>query len=266
MPLFAAVCALLFSQAEEAWQFFSDLPVEVRALFGLSQKMPGTPLIACLLWLYMPFCLFRIGGVCRDLSESMLEEEREGRIFFLLNRHCSRFGFAGGKLAYYGFEMAAGFFCYLFTAGLLVLPGMGQGAGKLLAELGVMWISAVFTGALWMLASFLYVAAVREERYEAHVCRWMGILFAAGNLWRLRDLFVFLLHRLNLQYVFFYRFTGWLRRLRWLSPLSFVNPFTEISGAALLWYLGICLVLCAVLLGLGVFGFRLRNIAPEGSV
>lgn len=264
-PLFATVCVLLFSQAEEGGQFFLSLPVEVRALLGFSREWKETWLVTCLLWLYMPFCFFRIGGVCRDLSASMLEEEREGRIFFVLNRHCSRFGFAVGKLAYYGFEMAAGLFGYLFTAGLLVLPGMKQGAGRLLAEMGRMWVGAVFTGAFWMLTSFLYVVTVRGERYRGRVWRWMGILLATGNLWRVRDLLVLLLHRLNLQYSSFYRLTGWLKGLRRLSPLWFVNPFTEASGGIFFWYLGICLVLCAGLFGLGLLGFRLRNITLEGS-
>lgn len=264
LPFLTTICVFLFPRAaEELSRDLFSLPAEVCGLLGLRKELPPQPLFFYLQWLYMPFSLFVMGRACHDLSDSILGEEESGRIFFLLNRHCSRYEFVLGKLSYYGCEMAGKLFFYLLPVSLIVLPGSGRAGGGMFACIVRMWACAVLTGAFWMLATFLYVALVPRKQCRVNVWGWMGVLLLAGNLWRLRDLLVLLLHRQNRRYASFYRLTGWLKSLRRLSPLSLINPFAEVSAVSLLLQAGTCLALCAGLFTLGMLLFRLRNITLE---
>lgn len=271
---------LFFPHAAEAFvQNILALPSELQSLMGLHGQMEGGLLSFFLRWCYLPFSFILIVGECVALSESILGEESSGRIFFLLNRHCSRRELVLGKLVYYGTELALCLFFYLLVTSLLVLPEVESGGvlretaerylavlpgnGSFLAGLARMWAGALLSGALWLLVALLYTVLARRERCRMRIGKWMSLALLAGNLWRLRDLLVLLLRRQNRSFLYFYRFTGWLRSLRGLSPLYLVNPFANTDEVLFPLYIGLCLALGAGLLGLCLLGYRLRNITQE---
>jgi hypothetical protein len=88
----------------------------------------------------------------------------------------------------------------------------------------------------------------------------------AGNLYKLRDLGIWLIELFNERTTLHFdpagltENFGWLDRLYWLSPLSWLNPYALQNGRTLAWQYWACVFLIAASGFFMVFVYRKRKL------
>ena len=88
----------------------------------------------------------------------------------------------------------------------------------------------------------------------------LGVSLLLGNLYKIRDAIGWLLRLLKIKDQIVHTIGGWLDWLYWISPLSWLNPFTSKDIFEILIQAGICILGTALLFFFTMEKYMVRKI------
>ncbi len=250
----ACVLFILWRAKLESFVIYTlDMPAVVYAFWGITPDVAAGKASFYVQWLLMPLHVWIGWRGCDRMIRSVWDEEERGSVFYLCNQWYSRQQIIIAKYLWNVVEFIISYI--ILFAVCAVLTGRGWGMGHLIG----LFLKGILVMVMLLTLSGCY--AVFSERKKKTF--WTeGLIFgtlAAGNLYKLRDLMVFLLQRANRDYVGIYRLTGWLDGLKWLSPLSWLNPFVSFGVGKTAAQSAICVIVISGAAALGVLGYRVRR-------
>ncbi len=244
------------------------LPPEVYRLFGFGENAQTGTFLFYLFFACIFLNMWFLWQNCQRAMESVYREEWDEGIYLLCNQFYSR-GQLG--LMKYLWSLASFFashaICYLFYMLYAVLgSGSAQQRGADVKAVFLLFLIGSAVQCFFLSASF-FMAVHRTRRGD---CTFGGGLdlavfgsLALGNLYKVRNLLamVFLNRNEKLHQLFVadgvFR---WLDFLYWISPLSWMNPFTMQSGGRFAMQILLLLALSGLFAILGIWDY-----GPQGK-
>ncbi len=250
------MCILFLLRRSRLDEFVDDIlrmPSAVYAFWGITSDAAGGTASFYMKWALMPLQVFITWWVCDRTVRSVWLEEEQGGIYVLCNQWYSRQQIALAKYLWNVIQFILSY-CMLFVL-CAVLAGNSWGIGALIG----LFLKGILVIMMFLSVSYCY--AVVSERKSS--IRWADFLvfgtLAIGNLYKAGDLITLLLQRSNRDYAGFYRMTHWLYGLKWISPLSWLNPYAEYGIGSIIIRAAICLTVIAGSTALGLLGYRVRK-------
>ncbi len=250
------------SLADRLSDHIASVSEEVRAFWGLSGNVDMGNSLLYLRWALMPLNVWVAWKTCRYSVQTFWSEEERGSIFLMCNQWYSREQIGIAKYTWSLVNFAANYTFLFIAVTALVLMGSGRGARRM-DELGVVWgvyLKGIFVMVMLISVCCSYAMCCSGERGFARV---EGILFgtlAAGNFYKLTDLLALWMERAGRNDISLIRWLGWTRNLRFLSPLSWLNPFTEAGLWERVLQIAACVMVSAGATVIGLSEYRIRKL------
>lgn len=215
--------------------------------------------------------LFVLAGVVililtmHDMAESFYADERCGMMALMTNQWYSRKEIL---LAKYFWNMAVFFLGILvWTLENVLLIAVGSLSASQIGS----GIALLFRACVWMLLvgallltviCFLTICPKDGKRIDVgeRIAILLGVSLLLGNLYKIRDAIGWLLRLLKIKDQIVHTIGGWLDWLYWISPLSWLNPFTSKDIFEILIQAGICILGTALLFFFAMEKYKIRKI------
>lgn len=171
-----------------------------------------------------------VWNLCSDVFYDVGRDEKNGSVFFMCNQLYTRKTIILSKYIVSAVSYVVMYilwFAGMMLAGVLSKPNMRIITGGI-KEMLTMMYGGIIVGILFLSVTFIYaVYDRRKDEYEASMFTGLFIFgtLITGNLYKLRDIAVWIMDSLEKPYPELSSRLGFLDGFKWISPLSWINPF-----------------------------------------
>lgn len=240
------------------------LPVPFLALLGLDSATEMGNISFYLMYILLIFNLWNIWHYGKHMIHIVDRDEISGNIYTICGQWFSRTQIAWSK---WGFNIlwiiVQQSLLYIWTI-LWMLAGSTNNFQKIhyLSQLSISWSVNICVMILFASICFFY-AVFPKRNLKKTISHFPNMLFwtlfIAGNLYKLKDILLFLLEYLEGDFEKFIPAFKWLDQLGQIMPLSLINPFVNTEPIQLLLQLIIYLCFCITTTTLGVTFYYKRE-------
>lgn len=257
--IFVMVCSLLvflIYMVKKVWLFramllVKSLPEAAYAFLGLTAETETGNLWFYLLFTAMLLNVYVIWEIMTGIAYAVYSDERSSAVYTLCSQWYSRGQLMVARYLANVFVLVVKYLLWYIELCLFILVGsitreQRVSGFHVLSGWLVRSIAVSF-----LLMSVVYLLAVSSRRgKQRDISSWGGLLvfgtLALGNLYKIRNLVIWIFLYLERDVSGIMRRWGWLNRLYWISPLSWVNPFAAGSVRR-----AVLQVLCSFIVGIG---------------
>lgn len=230
-PMFCMLACMFASEALKVFGgYIYMLPEPAYRLLGLEKELYYN------YWFYIKIIImfsnaYIIWNMCNDVFYDLARDEKNGSLFFMCNQLYKRKQIIISKYIASAVSFVMSY--VLWFDGMMLMgfaAGMKSGGiGEHIKQMLPMLYGGIITGFIFL--SFTYVYAIykrRKDENQASVfvnCIIFGTL-TAGNLYKVRDVLFWMMDYFKKPHPGLSAKLAFLDGLKWVSPLSWMNPFS----------------------------------------
>lgn len=241
-----------------------SLPEEIYAFVGLNSSVTTGNIRFYILFGVILLQIWIVWNACWRTLQLLQADERTGSICSMCNQWYTRRQLGMGKLIC---SLTAFFLQNILWYGivlLFILLGSTNAEQRMitLSTVLLLWLrSSLVTG---MLISLTFGIGVFLKQPVRKGMPWVdGILMGSlliGNLYKVRDLLRWFLEQILAGFGGIRGNWGWMDQGYWLSPLSWLNPFRDLSGRTIAIQSLLCIGIAIAGIVIGLKGYESRRI------
>lgn len=177
-------------------------------------------------------------------------EETTGSVYYLCNQLVSRKGLLRIKLLWALISTTV-VYLLLFIMYIVIITLVGHGGIQCVSSFDLMLRFGLGLCVSWMFQCISFLYAVNATRSYENEASWFVNLIVfipliIGNVYKVSDAVLWLINNSGKNVTELSEKLSGLQNLVWLSPMSWLNPFTSVSAKDMLYRFVICLVTSAV--------------------
>lgn len=241
-----------------------SLPEAIYAFIGLNHGVTTGNIRFYISFGVMLLQAWIVWNACWRTLQLLQADERTGSICFMCNQWYSRRQLGIGKLicSLTAFFLQNTVWYTIVLVFILIGSPNGEQRTAALSAVLLLWIrSSLVTG---MLICLIFSVGVFLRQPVRQGTSWVnGMLMCSlllGNLYKVRDLLQWFLEQIPADFGGIPENLGWLNHGYWLSPLSWLNPYRELTGVAMVIQPLLCLGVAAAAAAIGLKGYGQRRI------
>lgn len=238
------------------------LPLELQAFLGLSSDVSTGNLCFFMKYALLPLHIALAFHFCWKAAERIRADERNGSIYSMCGQWYSRRQISVVKCVFPFIVMFFGYGTFTLYNILFIMLGDITWQQRL-ADAGsflVLWLRVVLV--LGLLASVCIWRALCSKSADVFVMpEWLlcGTL-TLGNIYKVVDALLWILEYTGHDGTGLQKWPDMLHVLYWVSPLSWVNPFMDLSAAQIILQVILCVGGSIGFLTMGIRGFEKRDL------
>ncbi|MDE6636162.1 MAG: hypothetical protein K2K09_06100, partial [Lachnospiraceae bacterium] len=223
------ICMMAKDYMRTLGEYIYMVPEPVYRLFGIAKTDSYN------YWFYIKIVIifsnvYVMWNLCNGVFYDVGRDEKNGTVFFMCNQLYTRktiilSKYIASTVSYV--IMYILWFLGMMLAGVVSRMNMSIITGGI-KEMLTMMYGGIIVGILFLSVMFIYaVYDRRKDEYRASVFAGSFVFgtLIAGNLYKLRDIAVWIMDSLEKPYPELSSKLGFLDGFKWISPLSWINPF-----------------------------------------
>mgnify|MGYP001029427499 CR=1 FL=1 len=247
-----------------------SLPKEIYVFTGLNHNVTTGNIRFYVFFGVMIIQAWMAWNACCRTLELLQADERTGSICFICNQWYSRRQLGMGKLLSSSVVFLAQNTLWYSIVLFFTLLGSVNADQRVTAlkAIFLLWIRTSFVTGMLIILTFCMGVFLRNSirKGASWVSAFLLISLMLGNLYKIRDMVLWLMESLELHYANILEKLEWLDWGYWLSPLSWLNPYTDITVGMMLIQGGICIIISVLGVWSGLAGYGQRKIAGGVAV
>lgn len=245
----------------DATSLVFKLPVEVIAFLGFETTITDYNLVFYMSFIMMPVNLLAAYTACNMAYRSIYRDEHFGTLRYYCCQMYSRNQLCSAK---YIWSLLSFLLSYLILHCILLLLVMIAGDGEIYVGQILIMCSRMFIrgfAVIAMFQSFAFLAAAIDckKANDKQISGWLifGTLIL-GNIYKVVYAIRWCLEHINQDAEYLNKYAALLKKLYWLSPMSWLNPFALMTGNILVikYIICICLITVSVILAETVYHMK----------
>ena len=238
----------------------ASMPEVVLAFWGLPGKIGTANGLIFMKWMLLPLNVWIAWEACNLAMKAIWREEEQGNIYLLCNQLYTRYQIGIAKYTWVILSFIAKYtiLCITYTCLAMVACKSGHRMTELKLFLALFG-KGIFVNA--MLISLALCHAMLHGRKKWSFWADAVILgsLVIGNLYKIRDLLEHSMKQSGKDMTALVNVLTLSRSLKWISPLSWLNPFTQYQSGVLAAQIIVSLVLSISAAAVGIVGYRIRK-------